>query len=179
MNIGDLKKPFPANDIEWRIQQATIWNGKPRALVLAYITNRAVQNRLDEVCGPGNWKDDFSITENGVICKLSIKIDNEWISKSDGAPFTNIEAFKGGISDSEKRAAVKWGIGRYLYDLPKTYAVFTGDGEYSTKIKIDGKDQWFKWNPPALPEWALPKKEDTTKIISDPNYSDHQNKELF
>ncbi|MCR4719337.1 MAG: hypothetical protein K5768_06885, partial [Firmicutes bacterium] len=38
-------------------------------------------------------------------------------SKSDAAENSNFEPVKGGISDSFKRAAVKWNIGRYLYKL--------------------------------------------------------------
>ena len=41
--------------------------------------------------------------------------DGEWITKSDGADDSNIEGAKGGISDALKRAAVLFGIGRYLY----------------------------------------------------------------
>jgi hypothetical protein len=40
-----------------------------------------------------------------------------WVRKSDGAGETQVEGEKGAISDALKRAAVKWGIGRYLYDL--------------------------------------------------------------
>ena len=41
--------------------------------------------------------------------------DGEWIGKSDGADDSNIEAAKGGLSAALKRAAVQWGIARYLY----------------------------------------------------------------
>ena len=50
-----------------------------------------------------------------MICNLSCRIEGEWVTKADGADDTNIEAAKGGISDSLKRAAVLLGIGRYLY----------------------------------------------------------------
>ena len=50
-----------------------------------------------------------------MICELSINIDGTWITKSDGADDSNIEGAKGGISDALKRAAVLFGIGRYLY----------------------------------------------------------------
>ena len=51
INLCLLKEPFPPEDIEWREQRNGIdRNGRPWALVLAYVTNRAIQN-LDEVCG--------------------------------------------------------------------------------------------------------------------------------
>ena len=32
-----------------------------------------------------------------------------------------MEAIKGGLSNAMRRAAVQWGIGRYLYDLPQQW----------------------------------------------------------
>ncbi|OOY15100.1 Rad52/Rad22 family DNA repair protein [Thioclava sp. DLFJ4-1] len=119
MNIKDLAKPFPNEAVHWRVQgQPFERNGTHSAMALAYIDARDVMDRLDEVCGAGGWKDSYTETASGrVICTLSIKIGDEWVSKSDGAGGTQVEAEKGGISDALKRAAVKWGIGRYLYRL--------------------------------------------------------------
>ena len=52
------------------------------------------------------------------MCTLSVKTEDGWISKEDGADDTAIESTKGGISDALKRAAVKWGMGRDLYEYP-------------------------------------------------------------
>ena len=155
MNLELLKEPFPESDIEWRPQKTGLKkNGEPYALVLAYISNRAVMDRLDEVCGAGNWKNEFTQAPNGgVICKLSIAIDGEWVTKEDGAENTNIEAVKGGLSGAMKRAAVQWGIGRYLYKLPNTFANFQDYGSHTVKIK----NNWHKYNNPPLPKNFLPK----------------------
>jgi len=53
--------------------------------------------------------------EGRVTCELSIRFGERWITKTDGAGDTGIEGEKGAISDSLKRSAVLWGIGRYLY----------------------------------------------------------------
>lgn len=154
MDLSKLKIPFPADDIEWRLQQCGsnakgIW-GK----CLAYVTNRAIMNRLDEVCGPENWKNEFQkAPDGGVLCGISIKTESDWITKWDGAENTAIEATKGGLSGAMKRAAVQWGIGRYLYYLDEGWAEICEDGIYSGKTK---EGTWFRWNPPALPLWALP-----------------------
>ena len=50
--LNNLRIPFPEEDIEWRIQQSGLSNGMPWALVLAYVTNRAIMDRLDDVVGP-------------------------------------------------------------------------------------------------------------------------------
>jgi len=92
----------------------------PKSKMLEYIDARDVMDRLDKVIKPENWKDEYLPgPEGGILCKLSIMISGEWVSKSDVAENTNIAPVKGGCSDAFKRAAVKWGIARYLYqDTP-------------------------------------------------------------
>ncbi len=110
-----LKEEFPKEKISWR---ASHMNGDgTSALALAYIDARDTMNRLDEVFGPENWKDSYHVVGATTMCTLEIKIEDEWVSKTDGAGVSDIEAEKGAISDAFKRAGVKWGIGRYLYDL--------------------------------------------------------------
>jgi hypothetical protein len=152
-----LAEPFPAQDIEWRVGRSGMsGGGKPWAFVLAYVTARGVQHRLDEVCGPENWRPEYVFHPNGgVICRLSIRVDGEWIAKEDGAEQTDIEAFKGGISGALKRAASVWGLGRYLYGLEESFARFVEDGTHGAyKVKIESR--YFSWLPPELPAWALP-----------------------
>lgn len=158
---ASLKAPFPAKDIDWRVQRAMRTRNGDKAIVLAYITSRAVQDRLDAVVGMDGWRDHYERWgDKGVKCSLSLKIGGEWITKQDGADDTNIEPTKGGISDALKRAAVKFGIGRYLYDLDESWVEIKerGDNYINTKVKVNGKEEWIKgyWDPPQLPVWALP-----------------------
>lgn len=153
-DLAKLKEPFPFEDLEFRLQSCGEKDGKFWGKALAYVTNRAIQNRLDEVVGPENWKNEFCAGPNGgVLCGISIRINNEFITKWDGAENTDIEAVKGGLSGAMKRSAVLWGLGRYLYELEESWAVIDPKGKYTGKTK-DGK--YFRWNPPALPAWALP-----------------------
>lgn len=154
INFKALGECFHADEIEWRLQQAGDKNGKIWAISVPYVTNRAIMQRLDDVVGPANWKNEFAQgPEGGVLCGLSIKVDGEWVTKWDGAENTDIEGVKGGLSGAMKRAAVQWGIGRYLYGLDETFANVSDNGKLRGKTK-DGKP--FKWDPPRLPDWALP-----------------------
>jgi hypothetical protein len=113
-----LAAPFRDEQISWRVGSTSEKDGKLSGMALAYIDARDVMDRLDAVCGPAHWQDRYVETEKGrIICTLSIRIQGEWIEKSDGAGDSDVESEKGAISDALKRAAVKWGIGRYLYDL--------------------------------------------------------------
>lgn len=135
--LDDLAKPFPDSAISWRVGSTNIdkKTGQPRGgknaagIALAYIDARDVQNRLDAVCGVANWSDKYVETEKGrIICTLSIRIDGEWIAKSDGAGDSDVESEKGAISDALKRAAVKWGVGRYLYDMESPWVELDARG---------------------------------------------------
>ena len=157
-----LQEPFTEDQIEWRIGQAgKTKDGRIWATCLAYVQSRAIMDRLDEVFGPFGWQDKYEHVvidgEDGFLCTIEVDSGSTWISKQDGAPCTNIEGFKGGISDSLKRAAVKLGIGRYLYSLEAGFAeILDGRGPGAKKAKTpDGT--WFFWKPPQLPSWALPK----------------------
>lgn len=164
--LKQLALPFDQKDVDFRIGQAGNREGKPWAKVLAYIDARAVMDRLDEIVGPGNWKDRYWVQGTGNMCGLSVRVNGEWVEKVDGSEETDIEAFKGGISKALVRAAVKWGIGRYLYNLGDGWANIVAQGTKDARwvaAKTDDKNPnknypSFNWLPPELPAWALPAK---------------------
>src|SRR4029077_13036046 len=54
---------------------------------------------------------------SSIVCNIGVRIAGDWIWKADGAGPSDMEADKGTLSDAFKRAAVRWGIGRYLYEV--------------------------------------------------------------
>lgn len=134
--FAKLAAPFAPSDIEWRVGHTNA--NKDKGMALAYIDARAVMRRLDEVVGPGNWTNEYPHASQKTVCRISIKIGDEWIYKEDGAGDTDFEAEKGALSDAFKRAAVKWGIGRYLYDLESPWVPIEAKGK-SHFITPEGK----------------------------------------
>lgn len=165
--VRKLQEPFPAEDIEWRVGQCGKKGDKCWAMVLAYINARAVMDRLDEVFGVAGWSDSLKQTDSGIICRLTVTTDGKWgcVTKADVCDFSDIEGFKGAASGALKRAAVKFGIGRYLYSLTDNWAKVSINGKFSGKTK-DGT--YFKWDPPALPSWALPTSNKAAKEKPEP-----------
>jgi hypothetical protein len=108
--LNKLKAPLP---YQWRVQSIKEYGCD----CVAYIDSRDVQERLDEVVGVGGWQSDYKEVKGVVYGGIGIKVGEEWIWKWDAGSESNIEKEKGEASDSFKRAAVKWGIGRFLYDL--------------------------------------------------------------
>ena len=138
MNIKDLAAPFPPNKIHWRPGATSSKDGKKSAIPLAYLDARDVMERLDEVCGTDFWQNKHPF--NG-CCEISILTENGWVTKSNGAGKTQIEGEKGEYSDSFKRAAVLWGIGRYLYDIPNIWMPLNQYNKFdkSTIVQLTAK----------------------------------------
>lgn len=138
--LHKLREPFSPDRISWRIGSTT--KDKAKGMALAYIDARDVMQRLDEVCGPENWQCDYPHAGAKTVCRIGIRLNNEWVWKANGAGDTDIESEKGALSDAFKRAAVLWGIGQYLYDLDSPWVALDGNRianhEYARLHKLLG-----------------------------------------
>jgi hypothetical protein len=140
-----LQAPFHPKDVKFKPQAA---KGN-RCLAVCYIDARLVADRLDDVLGVDGWSDNYTVLADGsVLCHLTIVRDGAKTTKCDvGSPSEQPDAgdrLKAAFSDAFKRAAIKFGIGRYLYRVPP---------------------QWVDYDPvkkllsvPQMPAWALPDK---------------------
>lgn len=146
MKLSDVQKrlqaPFPAHLVGWRAGAVT--RDRQRALLLAYVDARAVQDRLDAVC-PDEWSFSLEVVPGTPTPTVKGRLTVLGVTREDigEAGDGEMGTLKAAASDALKRCAVQFGIGRYLYDLPKTWA--------------DWNDQ--KREPrvlPELPEWARP-----------------------
>lgn len=154
MNIADLHKPFPPERISWRVGSTN--SDKSKGLALAYIDARDVMQRLDAVCGPENWECRYPHAGAKTVCEIGIFINDKWVVKADGAGDSDVEAEKGALSDAFKRAAVKWGVGQYLYDLDSPWVKIEPAGR-SVKIAADEYPRLRKLlGGDALPEKREP-----------------------
>ncbi len=149
---ASLAAPFPSAAVNWKPQ--TLTKDKTRALAVAYIDARDVMDRLDDVVGQFNWQVEHIEACGQLVTRLGIRnpTSGEWVWKSDlgfvgGSESNNedeqVKAIKGTPSDGLKRAGVAWGIGRYLYKLPKVWVDYDPDRH---QLKAT----------PVLPLWAMP-----------------------
>jgi hypothetical protein len=154
--LNILRKPFTPDRIEWRLQSCgekqdgSIW-----AKCLCYIDNRAAQERLDEVFEDG-WSSHETFQQIGdkAVCVVEINIHEAPGIQARSVTGTcaveangDIDPFKSAASGAMKRAVVNLGIGRYLYDLPETWAIIDPKGKYDGKTKTGTR---FRWNPPGI-----------------------------
>jgi hypothetical protein len=139
-----LAAPFDVSEVKFK---PAVVSGN-RALALAYVDARVIQDRLDEVLGVTGWQDDYECLPDGsVVCRLRLKVGGEWLTKVDvGGPSEQPDEGdrrKAAFSDALKRAAVKFGVGRYLYRLPSQW------------VDYDPQRRQFA-RTPLLPDYALP-----------------------
>lgn len=119
--LMDLQREIP---YQWRVQSFS--KNKPSCSCVAYIDARDVMKLLDEVVGPANWQDDYRVVHEQLFAGIGINTKHGWVWKWDTGTESQTEKEKGIVSDSFKRAAVKWGIGRFLYDLDIKYLKTNG-----------------------------------------------------
>ncbi|MCA1570861.1 MAG: hypothetical protein LC798_11190 [Chloroflexi bacterium] len=130
-------------DIRWRVGQISKKDAHKGSL-LGYIDARTCMEALDAL--DPQWSavhgDPIIIGDEliGVPCTVTVN----GISRSDVGMPSSQEPVKGAYSDALKRAAVHFGIGRELYELPRIY------------VKLDDYKK-----PVAIPSyrngrWTLP-----------------------
>lgn len=156
--FAKLAAPFKPSEVDWRVGSTNA--DKTKGMALAYIDARAVMERLDAACGPSGWQNRYMVGEGKTVCELSVKCGDEWITKADGAGNSDFEAEKGALSDAFKRAAVRWGVGRYLYDLASPWVPIESRGK-SHFITDEGKRTLEKLlsrgqEEPAKPNGIVP-----------------------
>jgi hypothetical protein len=173
MNLELLKKKIP---YMWRVQSFIPSGG----MCVAYIDSRDVQDLLDEAVGPNNWQDDYKIIDGNLYCSLGIKVETspgafEWVHKTDCGTESATEKEKGQASDAFKRAAVKWGVGRFLYNLKIQLVKKTEKNGKSYAIDDTGK---VLYTPSDLSDYINNRKNNKVDTAPTPEpVSDTKNQE--
>lgn len=130
-----LQAPFDPTEVDFRVQGKAGGSGK--AQVVAYVDARCVQDRLDAVVGPGAWSFDWNpinFDAKGEIQSAKGMLTIYGVTKSDIGSASNFEASLGAVSHCFKRAAVLWGVGRYLYSVPSMWVEVEQNGRLSAQV---------------------------------------------
>jgi hypothetical protein len=186
-----LAAPFDSKEVKWKPQ--AVKNNS--CLAVAYVDVRVIQDRLDEVLGVAGWQDEYQLLpDSSVMCRLQLKIGtplqpnglHTWITKMDvGSPSEQPDGgdrLKAAFSDALKRAAVKFGIARYLYRLPLQWVDYDPVKkkivnppklpEPVSKSKIKPSTQTNNEKP--KPEKKVEEKSETIKIAKESSHSAHE-----
>jgi hypothetical protein len=128
--LEKLAAPFPVEEVSFKPGATT--RDKTKAMALAYVDPRAYMDRLNEVCG-GDWSDHYTVQNDGqiVVCGLTIFGVTRTDIGEDDSTDTSDRGPKNKATTSAaqafKRACVKFGLGAYLYRLPRTWAEYDNE----------------------------------------------------
>lgn len=169
--VAMLTRDFPPTWVRWRLMQRPR-DGQTRGLAVAYVSMTSVEDFLDEIMGPARWRCTYPMIGQFVVCRIELQDDQgRWIGKEDGAG-DNVDRdaqnasdddldkdTKAVLSDAFKRAARRWGIGRYLARLDKPWvdckpvgrSWAIADHEYPRLAEIAGAPPGTYVAPPAPP----------------------------
>jgi hypothetical protein len=145
-----LAAPFPAEDVSFRPGQTS----DKRAQALPYAEPRVYEDRLNAVLGP-DWSCRFIPWSNQrLICELTVRVQDAAglvleITRTSTGEFDDKDKIAQGTSaeaQAFKRACSKFGLGRYLYDVP---IAWVGYDENSRRLT----------ETPTLPERFQPQPE--------------------
>ena len=121
------------------IKKRPVFNkAKEKVGELDYVDARYCMDLLDEVVGPADWQDKYREVKGGIAGSVGINVNGEWVWKEDVGTESTIEETKGSYSDAFKRACVKWGIARDLYDNragTRGHTPHAGSGQSSTQTR--------------------------------------------
>lgn len=183
-DLAILKKPFAPHQMEWREEERTKKNGEKFQLVLAYIAEEAICNRL-EVVDPSWQFSDIQIAERGgqVYAIASMTVKGVTRSNVGMEEIKHLaEAEKSAATDSLKRCARLFGIGRYLLNLPKWANNRDGYAKWYAQNKDKDADEIDSEQPEADPAPApvvdrgnlpMPKSPFNQVKKSEPTIDDH------
>lgn len=160
--LAALAEPFDPELVEWRVTNTAPSKHGYRGQVVAYADQRAYTDRLNALFTPLGWTRDYGVqtvqnferpapgqakttiitAKVMVTCKVAIfglgvhsGTGEEWATDENALTRAEAQAFK--------RACSCFGLGRYFYDLPRTW--------------VDLDENRRPLEVPSLPEWARPK----------------------
>lgn len=149
--MESLQAEFPVEQLGWKIINTFESQGRFFAFVAPFVDARAIQDRFDEVFGIDNWQVSYEKWgEKATKCTISVFLNERWISKEDGSEESDYSSVKGGFSNSLKRAAVLWGVGRYLYNVKPTKVELSTCSNGPNNIYISYQKKGYYFIPPSM-----------------------------
>lgn len=90
-----------ASEIECRVGQYGVTNGKGWCTLLLYKDARCDMKVMDETFGQFGWQKSYELINGNLYCTVSVKDEEgKWISRQDVGTESNTEKEKGQASDA-------------------------------------------------------------------------------
>jgi Rad52/22 family double-strand break repair protein len=138
--LDGLRVQFSVDVVAWKPQ--TISRERKRCLAVPYVDTQPYQERLDQICP--EWQDDYVIwfsdpqealgragekrvISGKVFVKCRLTIAERTRSDVGECELTDENALTSAKAQAFKRACAAFGLGRYLYDLPKPWVDYDAE----------------------------------------------------
>jgi len=137
--LDKLAEPFPPDVIEFKPGATNGGKDKPatKALALAYVEVREYVERLNKAVG-ADWSDSYTFivpTGELIMCSLTIcGVTRCDIGEKDSK---DVNTATSAIAQAFKRACVKFGLGRHLYDVDKVWVAYDANSKRFTSQAVD------------------------------------------
>lgn len=149
--MESLQAEFPFEQLGWKITHTFESKGRFFAYVAPFVDARAIQDRFDKVFGIDKWQVSYEKWgEKTTKCTISVFLNERWISKEDGSEESDYSSVKGGFSNSLKRAAVLWGVGRYLYNVKPSKVELSTRSNGPNSIYVSYQKKGYYFTPPTM-----------------------------
>jgi hypothetical protein len=133
-----LAAPLPPTAIQWRQDGRVVTrDGRHIARFVAFIGANTVYDRLDSVV-PGEWDLMLELLPNPAVeldedsnqgaCSFKARLQILGVIREDVGSGKD---YKQASTDAFKRVAVRFGIGRELYDYEHNWVPMDGDGKFA------------------------------------------------
>jgi len=121
--MAALAAPFAVEDIYWKPQAMT--RDRKKALAVPYADGRAYEDCLNQVI-PGDWASHVTFTPASpkIVCTVTLTVCGITRTGDGEASLSDENAATGAYAQAFKRAAMRFGLGRYLYDLSSPWVAY-------------------------------------------------------
>ncbi|MFL5812556.1 MAG: Rad52/Rad22 family DNA repair protein [Bdellovibrionia bacterium] len=148
-----LKAPFPKESLGVKVQSTS--KDRTRALLVLYLQHTDVQDRL-EMVDPAWTTEVINEERVGDTVYVRIRMTVKGVSRENVGEGNDPKA---AYSDALKRAAMLFGIGRYLYDSPTVWADYNESRDKFRQWSIQDYEKFVKGSyvtPSPAPVAAQP-----------------------
>lgn len=149
-----MSKEIDKQLIRWRVARSLGQrDGNEIGQLVGYIDGRICMTLLDQM--DANWSvEQAPIVAGDRLIGVQTMLTVNGVTRSDVGVPSNQEPVKGAYSDGLKRAAVHFGIGRELYELPQVFARLNVEGKSKTPAdKPTFNEETGRWEI-ARPGWV-------------------------
>lgn len=119
---AELIRPFDPADVDVKVQALS--RDRDKAMVVLFADARVYQDRLDAIVGSENWQVEYRPIQGSyaVIASLTILgVVKEDVGEHIKPDDKEENYYTTALAQAFKRACTAFGLGRYLYSLPKKW----------------------------------------------------------